>query len=137
MVPEDIIGQTADNKTVLVIDDEDVIRNLMNDILDMLGYNVILSARPSEALELYRMHRHSIDLILMDMVMPEMNGQQLYRAMNEIDPDNRVIVLSGYSMAEEVEMMLQEGVAGFLQKPVTISRLKEIINEVLEKGNQK
>lgn len=118
-------------KTILVIDDEDVIRNLMNDVLDMLGYNVILCSAPVEAIELYRQHKDRIDLILMDMMMPGMNGPELFEAMNAIDSNNKVIVLSGYSMADEVEQMLKDGAIGFIQKPVTIAKLKEIISEAL------
>lgn len=123
---------TLAKKTILVIDDEDVIRNLMKDVLDMLGYNVLLSSEPKDALELYRMHKTEIDLILMDMMMPGMNGPELYKAMNQIDPNNKVIVLSGYSMADEVEQMLNDGVIGFVQKPVSIAKLKEILAEALE-----
>lgn len=119
-------------KNILVIDDEDVIRQLLNDILDMLGFNVILSAAPEEALEIYREQGQNIDLILMDMMMPGMNGEQLYKAMNEIDRNNRVIVLSGYSMADEVESMIREGAVGFIQKPVSIAKLKETIMKALE-----
>lgn len=118
-------------KTILVIDDEDVIRNLMNDVLTMLGYNVILCSAPMEAIELYREQKENIDLILMDMMMPGMNGPELYAAMNAIEPNNKVIVLSGYSMADEVEQMLEDGVIGFVQKPVTIAKLKEIISDAL------
>ncbi len=124
--------QASDKKTILVIDDEDVIRNLMKDVLEMLGYNVLLCSAPLDALELYREQRRSLDLILMDMMMPGMNGPELYREMNAIDNNNKVIVLSGYSMADEVEGMLSEGVIGFIQKPVTINKLKEVIVDALE-----
>lgn len=118
-------------KTILVVDDEDVIRHLLCDILDMLGYNVILSATPEYALEIYTHYRQHLSLILMDMMMPGMNGLQLYRKMNAIDKDNKVVILSGYSILEGVEELLDEGVLGFIQKPVTIKKLEEVILNAL------
>ncbi|MDF1617706.1 response regulator [Petrocella sp. FN5] len=118
-------------KTILIVDDEVVILNLLKDILDMLGYNVVLCISPEEALEVFSHYRKSIDLIIMDMMMPRMNGLQLYRKICQVDSNNKVILLSGYSMVQVTAQLLDEGVVGFMQKPVTIKKLEEAIQKAL------
>jgi CheY-like chemotaxis protein len=118
-------------KTILIVDDEVVILSLLRDILDMLGYNVVLCLSPEEALEVFTHDRMYIDLIIMDMMMPGMNGLQLYRRICQVDSNNKVILLSGYSMVHVTAQLLEEGVVGFVQKPVTIKKLDEAIQKAL------
>ncbi|VDN47432.1 conserved protein of unknown function [Petrocella atlantisensis] len=125
------LGLNLDKKTILIVDDEVVILNLLKDILDMLGYNVVLCRSPEEALEVFTHHRTCIDLIIMDMMMPRMNGLQLYRKICQVDCNSKVILLSGYSMAHITTQLLEEGVVGFMQKPVTIKKLEEAILKAL------
>lgn len=117
------------NKKILVIDDEDVIRELMGEILEMLGYEAILCGSPLEAIKLFGNQHQEISLVFMDMMMPEIGGRQLYQEFTKIDPTKKVIILSGYSMEHETKKLMEDGITAFIQKPVTISELTRIILE--------
>ena len=115
---------------ILVIDDEAIIRELLNDILTMLGYEVIITGSPKEAIEIFTKEHENIHLVILDMIMPEMNGRQLFKRLKEIDQTVKGILLSGYSMEGEVEKSLSEGIIDFVQKPVSIKELSEILSRV-------
>lgn len=117
------------SKKILVIDDEDVIRELMGEILDMLGYEPILCGSPVEAIKLFTNRHKEISLVFMDMMMPEISGRQLYQEFIKIDASKKVIVLSGYSMEHETKKLIEDGVTAFIQKPVSIKELSKIILE--------
>jgi CheY-like chemotaxis protein len=116
-------------KKILVIDDEDVIRELMGEILDMLGYEAILCGSPVEAIKLFADYHKDISLVFMDMMMPEISGRQLYHEFTKIDASKKVIVLSGYSMEHETKKLIEDGVTAYIQKPVSIKELSKIILE--------
>ncbi|PKM51340.1 MAG: hypothetical protein CVV02_06970 [Firmicutes bacterium HGW-Firmicutes-7] len=116
-------------KKILVIDDEDVIRELMGEILDMLGFVPILCGSPVEAIQLFSDLHNEISLVFMDMMMPEISGRQLYHEFVKIDANKKVIVLSGYSMEHETKKLMEDGITAFIQKPVSIKELSKIINE--------
>lgn len=120
-----------ENQTrVLVIDDEEIIRDLLNDILTMLGYDAIITGSPQEALKIFKEQHKNIHLVILDMIMPEMNGRQLFSQLKAIEPDVKGILLSGYSLEGEVEKSLSEGIIDFLQKPVSIKELSEVLERV-------
>lgn len=129
------MSQISDMKTVLIVDDEEVIRVLLNDVLTMYGYRTISCGIPEEAVEVYRSRNQDIDLVLMDMMMPGMNGQQLFWALKAINQDVKVVILSGYSMIEEVEGLILDGALGYTQKPVTIAKLRAVIDQALQEDN--
>ncbi len=118
-------------KKMLVIDDEDVIRELLGEVLQMLGYEAVLCGSPKEALELFSTRHQEFDMVFMDMMMPEMTGKQLYQEFSKIDKNKKVIILSGYSMEQENRELLEAGVAAFVQKPISIKELSRIIKEIL------
>ncbi len=102
---------------ILVIDDEDVIRTTAGSILESLGYRVLMAENGRQGLELFQSEHQSIDLVLVDMVMPEMNGQECFFHMKEIDPDVRVILASGFSRDADLDELKKAGLKGFLRKP--------------------
>lgn len=124
---------TGQKELILVVDDERLIRDLMNDILQILGYDVVVCGSPIEAIDIYKDRKDEISLIIMDMIMPVMNGRQLYQEINKIDQNNKVILLSGYSEESEIEQLLSDGILAFIQKPVSIGKLTEVIEYALEK----
>ena len=119
-----------DKKNVLVIDDEPVICELLEDVLEMLGFNPMTYSSPLDAIDVYRGLNQKVYFVIMDMMMPMMNGQELFIEMRQINPDVKVVVLSGYSMINKIDDMLKNGVVGFLQKPVTINQLTDIIRKI-------
>jgi len=120
-------------ETVLIVEDEPQILNLGKRLLENLGYLVLTAANPSEAVRLAQEQPGKIDLLLTDVVMPEMNGRELSHHILAIQPDIKVLFMSGYT-ANVIEHhgVLEEGVA-FIQKPLELKRLATKVREVLEK----
>jgi len=81
----------------------------------------------------YRSMKGGIDLVLLDMMMPVMDGHECFRRLKEIDPAIRALIVSGYSRSEEINQTLKDGALGFVQKPFTISGLADAIGSVLKK----
>ena len=123
----------TDPKTILFIDDEAVVLEVAAQILKRLGYSVFEAQGPLEALDVFRAHHKIIDLVILDMIMPGMGGDDLYGRIREIKPDARVLLTSGYAPNGKVGMLLSQGCAGFIQKPFTVADLAGKIKEVFEK----
>ncbi len=102
---------------LLVIDDDDIVRRAMSRVLAALGYDVIEAATGAEGVEMYRARRDEVRAVVLDMVMPRMNGRAVYLALRAIDPGVRVVVMSGHADAQEVEGLLELGVAAYVPKP--------------------
>jgi CheY-like chemotaxis protein len=119
-------------ETVLVVDDEARLRQLVDTILRRKGYSVLTAASPAEALQLSAQHGGKIDLLLTDVVMPGMNGRLLAARLVERRPGLRVLYMSGYTGTVAVHHgMLDEGIA-LLQKPITPDALARAVREALE-----
>jgi len=117
--------------TILVVDDEKIIRDIAGDMLRELSYNVLLAAGGKEAVAIYADKKDSIDLVIVDMIMPGMGGQETFNELKKINPDAKIIISSGYSRDSQEEGILDVGEAGFIQKPYNLNELAEIIKEVL------
>ncbi len=141
---EDIVKA---NETVLIIDDEDMIIEVGREILECLGYSVITAGSGREAIEIMN-HSHSEDiadsneseaaggsvkpdLVILDMVMPDMDGSAVFDALREISPGIKVILSSGYSKNGKVHEIMKRGCNGFIQKPFGLKQLSQKIREVL------
>ena len=118
------------NETVLLVDDEDIIWDVVIDMLQRLGYTVILAENGLDCVEIYRENPGQIDLILLDMVMPEMNGRECYFELQKMDPDVKVILQSGYIAQADAQDVLDAGAKGFLQKPYRMTDLAQKIREI-------
>jgi len=116
---------------VLVVDDEEVIRQFASVILRDLGYDPVGVADGQEALEYYRAHPGKVDLVLLDMVMPKMNGRECFRKLKALDPKVRAVLSTGYGLNEAAQGMLDEGVAGFIQKPYVAAQLGKAVAAAL------
>ncbi len=116
---------------VLLVDDEEIVRNVATELLMKLGMDVIIAENGLQAIEIVQERHHEISLILLDMVMPELNGQDCYREIRKIMPEANVIICSGYAPEEMVSKLRMEGVVGFLQKPFRVSELKNAITRCL------
>ncbi len=131
--PRKAEGIVRGRETILVVDDEAIIRDLLSRVLEDLGYPVILARDGEEALEIFHTQHQSIDCVLLDMVLPNIDGAEVYAAMRELDPDVRVILCTGYSLKGPIEEMLQKGVAGVLRKPFQIEELSAVLRSVLDR----
>ena len=116
---------------ILLVDDEEMFAEMALDMLSALGYTVTLCRNGREAVELYKKSHREIVLVLLDIVMPEMDGKETYRALKEINPHIKVLVSSGYSITCKAREILGEGAHGFIQKPYRKAELAEKINKIL------
>ena len=120
-------------ETVLFVDDEDMIINVGRDIIGKLGYKVLIAKSGKEAIKIYKKCRKKIDIVIMDIIMPEMGGGELYDKLKEINPDVKVLLSSGYDIKGLASKILSRGCNGFIQKPYEIKDLSQKIREILEK----
>lgn len=121
------------NETILVVDDEEYILDACKAMLSRLGYNTILAHSGEEALEIFRQDNGIIDLIILDMVMPGMDGLTAYEHLKDINPDVKVLLSSGYSITGIVKEILDKGCDEYIQKPFSMSQISRITRELLDK----
>jgi two-component system cell cycle sensor histidine kinase/response regulator CckA len=119
--------------TVLLVDDEENIVKVGRRLLEALGYRALIVKSGEEAIEIYRKNRKAIDIVVLDMVMPDIGGGKTFDRMKEINPDVKVLLSSGYSIDGEADEILKRGCNGFIQKPFNINDLSHKIREILEK----
>ena len=117
---------------VLVVDDEADVRELAAIMLRRLGFSVYTAADGQQAIEAFRRHAREIELVLLDLTMPGMGGEEACREIQRIEPDQRIVLMSGYS-EEFAASRGVGGMAGFLQKPFTQEDLGATLRSVLEK----
>ena len=120
-------------ETVLFVDDEDMIIDVGQDILKLLGYGVLPASGGEEAIEVYKKNHDKIDMVILDMIMPDMGGGETYDRLKEINPDIKVLLSSGYSINGQATEILERGCDGFIQKPFSIMDLSQKIREILDK----
>jgi two-component system cell cycle sensor histidine kinase/response regulator CckA len=120
------------NETILLVDDEDMIIDVSRQLLERLGYTVLSAASGREAIEIYKKHLDEISLIIIDMIMPDLNGGETYDELKTIDPDIKVLLASGYSLDGQAQNILDRGCNGFIQKPFNIKKLSHKIRTVLD-----
>ncbi|MCA9426464.1 MAG: response regulator, partial [Candidatus Omnitrophica bacterium] len=123
-------GWTGSGK-VLVVDDEDTVRILGKRILEKAGFEVLLASDGCEALEIYRRDGDNISLVLLDMTMPQMDGEEAFREIRKIRNDARVILSSGYNEQDATSNFAGKGLAGFIQKPYRPIDLVKKVREIL------
>jgi signal transduction histidine kinase/CheY-like chemotaxis protein len=117
--------------TILVIDDEPTVLQATAQTLESLGYQVLRARDGVEAVEIYRQHHADIAAVVLDMVMPRLDGRSTYQALRAIEPSVRVLLMTGYALNEEAQAILDAGVRGFLPKPCSPERLSSVLAEVV------
>ena len=127
-VPQEVI---PGSETILLIDDEQMILDVSKAMLTKLGYSVINAESGSRALEIIHDHGDAINLIILDMIMPGMDGGETFDEIRKILPDIPVLLSSGYTLNGQATKIMDRGCSGFIQKPFTIQNLSSKIQEVL------
>ena len=120
------------NESVLLVDDEERILKVGREICKALGYQVITADSGKEALSIYKAKKDKINLVILDMVMPEMNGLETFLELKKLDPEIKVLLSTGYSIDEKAQEMLRQGCKGYLLKPYSVIDFSHKIREVLE-----
>ena len=120
---------------LLLVDDEDIVCDIGKEILEMKGHSVTVCKDGIEAVESYKKNWQEIELVILDMVMPNLGGADTFYALKEINPEVKVLLSSGYSITGEAQELLDQGAKGFIQKPFTIDELTKSIAEIFPVGS--
>ena len=134
-IPKEEDGPTTvlrGTESVLLVDDEDMIIDVGQEILEEMGYKVLLARSGKEAIETYARNKHKIDMVILDMIMPDMGGGETYDRMKEVNPNVKVLLSSGYSIEGQASDILARGCNGFIQKPFSVKQLSHTIRQVLD-----
>jgi signal transduction histidine kinase/ActR/RegA family two-component response regulator len=121
---------------ILVVDDEEALRELARDILESRGLEVILAKDGVEALDAYRREWGGISLVLLDMVMPRLGGLETFRRLHGMDRRTRVLLCSGFSQNEQAQTAIREGALGLLPKPYTMTELLAWVDKIERRGSK-
>ena len=130
------IGNVKGKESILVIDDEMVIRDLIKEGLEDLGYTVLTAEDGYTGVSLYKEKAGETDLIILDLILPKMSGKITYEKLKEIDPQVTVLLSSGYSQKGQAQELLDQGVQGFIQKPFRLKELAREIRKLLDRKEE-
>ncbi len=121
---------------VLVVDDEEMVRDVLSRTLGRAGCRVLTARDGQEGVEVFTAQREAIDLVILDMTMPRMNGEDAFRAMRLVKPEVQVLLSSGYNEQDATNRFAGKGLAGFIQKPYTPSAVLQKIREIMPRGRR-
>lgn len=122
---------TGSGETILVIDDKEDVRQVLSDILKDAGYNTIMAEGGNEAINIYKEKGAEIDLALLDIIMPDMNGSETYEKLKELNPNVKIIIVSAYSEDDVSRELREKGAKWFLQKPYKAEDLLAMVKRVI------
>ena len=125
----------SEKPTILIIDDEQVVRDVAKLMLERQGFTVLAAASGADGVEVYRENAARIDAVLLDMVMPEMDGEEAFARMKAIRSDVKVVLSSGYTEQAASSRFATKGLAGFIQKPFSMQSLGDKFRQVLSQGS--
>ncbi len=117
--------------TIMLVDDEELIREVMEQLLIDLGYKVVSFGGCSDAISYYKNHNNSIDAVLLDMVMPLMTGVEVFEILKFINPDIKAALLTGFAFKEDADARLKQGFKTILNKPINKQALSVKISELI------
>jgi two-component system, cell cycle sensor histidine kinase and response regulator CckA len=118
-------------ETILLVDDEETVITVNKDMLEALGYSVLVARSGREALDVYQKNVNTVDLVILDVIMPDMGGEETFAALAKINPLVAVVLSSGYSLEGPMRKIMSHGCKAFIQKPFTINTLSQKLREVL------
>ncbi len=121
----------AKGKTALVIDDEEMLRQVSAAMLSRLGFEVLVAENGQIGLDIYKAHKSDISFVLLDMMMPVMNGEETFQKLRAVNPDVKVLLCSGYNEQEATQRFTGKGLAGFIQKPYRTQSLADAIAQII------
>jgi len=127
----DAVDQAANSHTILVIDDEEGVRNVTARLLKRAGWMVLTAVDGRTGIDVFQANAHVIGCVLLDLTMPHMSGEQVFHELRRIRPDVRIILCSGYSEENAISRFAGHELAGFLHKPFTPDELRNKVQRVL------
>ena len=123
---------TDSRKTILWVDDEEIALEVWSQMLEKLGYSVLQARYGIEALEIFKKRQKSISLVILDMRMPGMSGCEVFDRLKKIQPDVKIIIVSGFMEEYDLCEISTRNFDGYINKPFKLKELSEKIEEVLE-----
>ena len=120
---------------ILVVDDEAHILHVLSLKLLNAGYEVLTASDGVEGVDVYKKRGKDIDVVLIDVVMPRMGGRDCLRKLKEINPGVRAVLSTGYALDDSIQRILDEGTAGFVQKPYRLEQLSKVVAKARNGGN--
>lgn len=115
------------SRCILLVDDEEIILDVGTIMLEKIGYQVLGAHNSAEAVEIFKRNGNKIDLVLLDLNLPDESGADTFNKIREIDPDARIILSTGYNETQEVYELMNLGCRGMLQKPFSLEKLFEVV----------
>ncbi|MFO7688815.1 MAG: response regulator [Desulfobacterales bacterium] len=134
---KDAERRLSGTESILLVDDEAMITAVGEKMLLRLGYRVCVASGGKAAVELFRRNHNDIQLVIIDMIMPDMNGGETFDRLREIQPDVKVLLSSGYSLDEQAQAILNRGCRGFIQKPFNLTELSREIRKIFDHASKK
>jgi len=119
-------------ETILLVDDEEMVADVGQKMLQKLGYRVVLAKSGRKAVEIFKRLQQRIDLVILDMIMPDMGGSETFDQLKAIAPDVKVLLSSGYSIDGQASQIMKRGCSGFIQKPFNLKHFSRKIREILD-----
>ena len=116
-----------------MVDDEELMTDISQQFLQKMGFKVLIAKSGKEAIEVFNANRDIIDLVILDIILPGMDGGAIYDRLKEIKPGIKVLIASGYSINGKAGELMEKGCSGFIQKPFRQSELSLKLNEILNR----
>jgi len=127
-------GLVKGSETILLVEDEELVIQVGQALLERLGYRVIVAKDGKQAVDTIGKKGDGIDLVILDLIMPEMGGDKAFDLIREIQPAMPVILSSGYSLNDQANAIMRRGCNDFIQKPFTISALSQKVRKILDEA---
>ena len=131
--PTDDTERIKGSETILLVDDDEIAARIGREILESYGYRIMVASCGQEAIEVYHAYQNQIHLVLLDVILPDINGEQVYMELKRRNPDVLVVLASGYNVNKHIQALLRMGCIDFLQKPFQSELLSERIRAALDK----
>ncbi len=120
------------SETILIVEDDTQLRDMLIELMESMGYETIMASTGKEGLELYKKYHGKIALVILDLIMPQMDGKKCLEELLQFDPNVKVLIASGYSGAQSLEESLSLGAKAFINKPYDVNRLLKAVRNVLD-----
>ncbi len=127
---------TGGNETILLVDDDKGVRDLIEDLLERNGYRIITAVDGEDAVRKFRLFQDVIDMVILDVIMPKMNGKEVYNMISEMSPEVRVLFISGYTADIINGNFVIDDRCSFVAKPIKTNNLLRKVREVLVKNTE-
>ncbi len=120
------------SEMILLVDDEEMVADIGKEMLEKLGYKIVVATGGNEAIKLLKTIRNQVNLVILDMIMPDMSGGETFNRLRAIKPDVKILLSSGYSLNGQASEIMQRGCNGFIQKPFNVKQISRKIREILD-----